>query len=172
MNFSRAFARDIRLWRSAFQTSRTARSTGSASSAGTKTPTWSEIRGQVARPPPSRSAKPSRPSLRVPTSATQWISGALHWCGQAAMVILCFRGRSQYSGLPLKKVAASSTSARVSNSSSASRPETGQPVMLRTVSPQPLTVVNPASSRVAKISGSAASSMSWSCTFCRVVSSA
>ncbi len=51
-------------------------------------------------------------------------------------------------------------------------PETGQPVMLRTVSPQPPALVIPEASRSAKTSGSAASSSQCSWMHWRVVSSA
>ncbi len=101
----------------------------------------------------------------------QWISGALHWWGQAEMVILCLRGRSEYSRFSMKKAVASSISPWTSNSSSRSIPATGQPVMARTLSPQAPTVVMPAASRMPSTSGSRASSIQWSWTFCRVVSS-
>ena len=51
-------------------------------------------------------------------------------------------------------------------------PETGQPVMLRTVSPHPPALVIPAASRSANTSASAPSSSQCSWTHCRVVSSA
>jgi hypothetical protein len=69
-------------------------------SAGTKTPRSREMRGVAERPPPTRTANPGRPSLRTPTRATSWISGALHWAGQALIVYLCLRGRLEYSRLP------------------------------------------------------------------------
>jgi len=101
----------------------------------------------------------------------QWISGALHWCGQAAIVILCLRGRSEYSRWARKNSAASATTPRTSKSSSSARPESGQPVMLRTLSPQAPAVVRPAAARAASTSGSSCMASQWSCTFCRVVSS-
>ena len=51
------------------------------------------MRGTDESPPPTRTAKPSAPSWMTPTRAMQLISGALHWSGQAAIVILCLRGR-------------------------------------------------------------------------------
>ena len=58
-----------------------------------------------------------------------------------------------------------------SKSSFASSPATGQPVMLRTVSPQPPAVVIPAASRSAKTFGSSASFNQCSWTHWRVESS-
>ncbi len=101
----------------------------------------------------------------------QCISGALHWWAHAEMVILCLRGRSEYSRCKMKNSAASRSSSRQSKSSSRSRPATGQPVMLRTLSPQAPVVVRPAAARVASTSGRRAISSQWSWTFWRVVSS-
>ena len=53
------------------------------------------MRGTDESPPPTRTAKPSRPRGPTPTSAMQLISGALQWSAQAAIVILCLRGRSE-----------------------------------------------------------------------------
>jgi hypothetical protein len=162
MNLRRALARDMRDLRSSRQTSTMAWSTGRASPTGTHTPRSSDSRGQVESPPPTRTPKPGRPSRREPTRAMQWISGALHWCGQAEMVILCFLGRSEYSRFSMKKRVTSSISGWTPNSSSPSIPATGQPVMVRTLSPQAPTVVSPAASRIRITSGSSASWIQWS----------
>ena len=58
------------------------------------------IRGTDERPPPTWTAKPSRPSLSVPISEMQLISGALQRSAQAEIEYLCFRGRFAQSGLP------------------------------------------------------------------------
>ena len=55
---------------------------------GTKTPRSRAIRGTEESPPPTRRAKPSRPSCCAPMSAMQLISGALHCAAQAAIVYL------------------------------------------------------------------------------------
>ena len=51
------------------------------------------IRGTDERPPPTRTAKPSRPSWIAPTSEMQLISGALQRSAQAEIEYLCLRGR-------------------------------------------------------------------------------
>src|SRR4051812_37275701 len=100
LNFSPAFTRETRE-RGAFdQTEVIAPRISFASSLGTKTPMSFAIRGTEERPPPTATAKPSRPSLTVPTSETQLISGALQRSAQAAIEYLCFRGRFAQSGLP------------------------------------------------------------------------
>ena len=71
-----------------------------ASSFGTKTPMSRAIRGTDESPPPTRTAKPSRPSWTVPISEMQLISGALQRSAQAEIEYLCFRGRFAQSGLP------------------------------------------------------------------------
>ena len=76
-------------------------------------------------PPPTRTPNPGRPSRSAPIRAMQWISGALHWWGQAEMVILCLRGRSEYSRFSMKKRVVSSSRGWTSNSSSRSIPATG-----------------------------------------------
>ena len=78
MNLSRAFTRDIRYSVVPCQTSIIARITGIACSRVMNTPRCRERRGVEDCPPPTRTAKPSRPSLRIPISETQLISGALH----------------------------------------------------------------------------------------------
>src|ERR1700693_4731498 len=102
MNLRRALTRETRYSVVKRQTSRIARIAASACSRGTNTPRSRDKRGVEDCPPPTRIAKPSRPSLRVPTSATQLISGALQWAGEAAVVILCLRGRSEYLRVPYK----------------------------------------------------------------------
>ena len=71
-----------------------------ASSFGMKTPMSRAMRGTEERPPPTCTAKPSRPSWTVPISEMQLISGALQRSGQAAIEYLCLRGRFAQSGLP------------------------------------------------------------------------
>src|SRR5712692_2796727 len=70
-----------------------AASTSTASSFGTKTPMSRASRGTEESPPPTRTAKPSRPSLTAPIREMQLISGALQRSAQAAIVYLCLRGR-------------------------------------------------------------------------------
>ena len=102
----------------------------------------------------------------------QLISGAQQRSAHAPIEILCLRGRSLYSGWPVKKSCASSSTSVTSNSSSCAMPTAGQPVIARTASPQPPRLVSPASSSAAITAGSASSRMLCSCTFCRVESSA
>ncbi len=126
----------------------------------------------MARPPPTRTAKPSRQSLITATREMQLISGMSHCAGHADTVILCLRGRSRYSAWVVKYALTSSTTGETSNVSSARTPARGQPVMLRTVSPQPVVVFRPAWPRWSRISGTCDSLMKWSWTFCLVESSA
>ena len=65
MNLSRAFTRETRYLRSSDQTLVIAPRISFASSFGTKTPMSRAIRGTEERPPPTRTAKPSRPSWTV-----------------------------------------------------------------------------------------------------------
>ena len=71
-----------------------------ASSLGTKTPSSRAIRGTDERPPPTSTAKPSRPSETCRSSEMQLISGALQRSAQAEIEYLCLRGRFAQSGLP------------------------------------------------------------------------
>ncbi len=95
MNLIRAFTRETRYFRSSFQASSRAHSTGNASSTRMKTPRSRASRGTDERPPPTSTPKPGSPSRIAPTRAMQLISGALQRCAQAETVILCFRGRSE-----------------------------------------------------------------------------
>ena len=100
MNLSRALTRETRYLRSSDQTDVIAPRISFASSFGTKTPMSRAIRGTDERPPPTWTAKPSRPALSVPISEMQLISGALQRSAQAEIEYLCFRGRFAQSGLP------------------------------------------------------------------------
>ena len=100
MNFSRAFTRDMRYFRSSLQTDVIAPRISFDSSVGTNTPRSRAMRGTDASPPPTSTAKPSRPSLTTPTSEMQLISGALQRSGQLAIEYLCLRGRFAHAGLP------------------------------------------------------------------------
>ena len=101
MNLSRALTRETRYLRSSDQTVVIAPRISFASSFGTKTPMSCAIRGTEESPPPTRTAKPSRPSLAtVPISEMQLISGALQRSAQAEIEYLCLRGRFAQSGLP------------------------------------------------------------------------
>ena len=101
MNLSRAFTRETRYLRSSDQTDVIAPRISFASSLGMKTPMSFAIRGTEERPPPTWTAKPSRPSsCTVPISEMQLISGALQRSAHAAIEYLCLRGRSAQSGLP------------------------------------------------------------------------
>ncbi|SRR6266851_930509 len=100
MNLRRAFTREMRYSVVERHTSRIARITANASSRGTNTPRWRESRGVEDWPPPTLTANPSRSLFRVAISATQLISGALHWYAHEEMVILCLRGKSEYSRFP------------------------------------------------------------------------
>ena len=100
MNLRRAFTRETRYLRSSDQTEVIAPRISFDSSFGMKTFIVFAIRGTDESPPPTRTAKPSRPSLTVPISEMQLISGALQRSGQAEIEYLCLRGRFAQSGLP------------------------------------------------------------------------
>ena len=171
MNLRRALARDIRYSGRPPDVHDRLQRPRSASSTGHKTPSVFADARQVESPPPTQTAKPvgrpdgCRPGQCRGSPARCSGTGRRRWCTCA-----CAAG-SEYSRLPKKKAAHLVDHGVASNSSSPSMPATGQPVMLRTLSPQAPAVVSPAASRISKISGSSASSIQWSWMYCRVVSS-
>ena len=60
------------------------------------------MRGTDESPPPTSTAKPSRPSWTTPTSEMQLISGALQRSGQLAIEYLCLRGRFAHVGVAVE----------------------------------------------------------------------